>query len=79
MKVIKASELGVYLYCHRAWAYQRRGVVSQNQSAMDQGTAYHRKHGSTVMLAGILKGLAILLLVLAAAVLVMLFVGWIRG
>ncbi|MEN6570954.1 MAG: hypothetical protein ABFD24_03840 [Anaerolineaceae bacterium] len=79
MKVIKASELGVYLYCHRAWAFQRRGMVSQNQAALNQGTAYHRKHGSTVMLAGFLKGLAILLLILAAVVLAMLFAGWIRG
>lgn len=79
MKVIKASELGVYLYCHRAWAYQRRGMVSQNQAAMDQGTAYHRKHGGRVMLAGLLKAVALVLLALAAVVLVLLFAGWIRG
>lgn len=78
MKVIKASELGVYLYCHKAWSFQQRGMKSQNQAAMDQGTAYHRKHGGTVMLAGFLRGLAVFLLVLAALVLVMLIAGWIR-
>lgn len=79
MKVVKASELGVYLYCHRAWSYQRRGMVSQNQAAMDQGTVYHRKHGGKVMLSGMLRGLAVLLLVLAAVILVILVVGWIQG
>lgn len=69
MKVIKASELGVYLYCKRAWAYQQQGKASQNQAEMDRGTLYHRQHGNLVTRAGIFKTIAFILLILAAAAL----------
>ncbi len=48
MKVIRASEIGSWLYCTRAWWYQRQGVPSSNQAVMDSGTLSHRQHGRTV-------------------------------
>ena len=69
MKVIKASELGVYLYCKKAWAFQQQGKASQNQAEMDRGTVYHRQHGNLVTRAGIFKIMAVILFILAAAVL----------
>lgn len=69
--VLKASEVGTYLYCKRAWSYHRRGVESENRAEMASGTDLHLQHGRKVMAAGLLQILAYLLL-LAAAVLIVL-------
>ncbi|HBF40770.1 MAG TPA: hypothetical protein DDW19_03050 [Anaerolineaceae bacterium] len=79
MKIVKASELGVYLYCQRAWSYQRQGMVSRNQAELDMGTAYHKKHGSAVMQAGVLRVLSVLMISLAAIVLVLMILQWAGG
>jgi hypothetical protein len=72
MKVVSASELGAYLYCKRAWSYQKRGLASQNQVALESGSAYHRQHGRKVRLAALLKAAAFLFFLLAAGVLIFL-------
>lgn len=63
MRPIRASEIGTYLYCHRAWWYRQRGVESQNTAELSAGTALHRRHGQKVLAAGVLRlvGLALLL------------------
>ena len=45
MRAIRASELGTYLYCKRAWWYQQNGEPSQNQAEMSGGTGFHPAHG----------------------------------
>jgi len=72
MKVISASELGAYLYCKRAWSYQKRGLASQNQAELESGSAYHRRHGRKVRLAALLKAAAFLFFLLAVGVLIFL-------
>ncbi len=69
--VLKASEVGTYLYCKRAWWYRKRGVESENQAELAAGTDLHLQHGRKVMAAGLLQILGFLLL-LAAAVLLIL-------
>jgi hypothetical protein len=68
MRVIRASEIGAYLYCRRAWKYQRRDVPSENVQEMVFGAEIHRQHGRRVMAAGCLRTLALAML-LAAMVL----------
>jgi CRISPR/Cas system-associated exonuclease Cas4 (RecB family) len=68
MKVIRASEIGSYLYCRRAWWYRLRGVEPANQAEMAAGTELHRQHGRSVLSAAFQTGLAWILL-LAALVL----------
>ncbi len=45
MRTLRASEIGAFLYCKRAWWYQRHGQPSENQSEMAAGSEYHRQHG----------------------------------
>ncbi len=72
MRVIRASEVGEYLYCHRAWWLRHtRGHTSANVRELAEGTATHAGHGRRVAGAGALRAaaavLVILALVLAAA------------
>lgn len=66
--VIRASELGEYVYCARAWWLRRvQGVQSRNLAAMQRGQAAHGRHGRSVAAyqtqrrwAWVLAGLALL-------------------
>ena len=63
--VIRASEIGSYLYCRRAWWYRKQGVPSENQAEMAGGTELHARHGRQVLAAGILRAAGYVLLVAA--------------
>lgn len=62
MKTIKASDLGAYLYCRRAWWYQELGYPSANTQAMAEGTQNHSQHGTKVISLGFFRLLGWLLL-----------------
>lgn len=62
METIKASDLGAYLYCRRAWWYQQQGYPSTNTKALAEGTRSHTRHGSQVITLGFLRVLGWLLL-----------------
>ena len=70
MKTIRASEIGSYRYCARAWWYQQQGIESANQAEMTAGTELHRQHGKTVIAAGLTRLLAVILLLVALVLLV---------
>jgi hypothetical protein len=66
VRVIRASEIGEYAFCHRAWWLQHvQGHASANVRELAQGSAVHARHGRRVALARALRTLAILLLVAA--------------
>ena len=65
MRTIRSSEIGVYLYCNRAWWYQRLGYESENQASLAGGRSIHERHGRAVMAASCLRALAYALLLLA--------------
>ena len=65
MPPIRASEIVAYLYCERAWWYQRQGKPSQNRQEMAAGTRLHYRHGQAVLRAGMLRVAAYALILLA--------------
>jgi hypothetical protein len=79
-KLIKASEIGEYLFCARAW---RLRVDGHEQTSGDEarraGTAWHLKHGRTTRNAGRLQRVATFAGLLAIVAAVLLFLLWWRA
>ena len=73
MRTIRASETGTYLYCQRAWWYQKNGQPSENLATMVAGTELHYQHGRATMKVGCLRILSYLLILLALVLLVVYF------
>jgi hypothetical protein len=69
MRTIRASEIGTYLYCHRAWWYQHQGYEPVNQAELSGGTELHYRHGRTVMISSCLQFAAYGLLLVALIIL----------
>ena len=68
MRVIRASEVGEYVFCRRAWWLRHtRGLASANVRELAEGAAVHAGHGRRVALALALRGLAVLLVAAALA------------
>ena len=65
MRTLRASEIGAFQYCRRAWWYQRNGVAPENQMEMAEGVELHTRHGRKVMAAGCLRLAAYGLMLLA--------------
>ncbi len=65
-ELIRASEVGMYVYCARAWWLQTvRGVSSQNVQALRAGVRRHTRHGGLVARAYRLQIIGYTLLALA--------------
>ncbi len=72
--VIRASEIGQYSYCARAWWLGRvKGFRSTNLAAMREGTKRHRAHGRLVERYHLLRQAAIFLIALAVVALIAWF------
>jgi hypothetical protein len=65
-RVIRASEIGQYVYCaHAWWLGSIEGLPSSRQQEMATGEAAHARHGRAVRTLLWLNGLAYVLLALA--------------
>jgi hypothetical protein len=77
MPTLRSSDIGNYLYCHRAWWYRRQGYQPANQAELVYGTRMHIRHARKVLLAGFLRALGLLLLLASLVLLVTQCVsGW---
>lgn len=71
--IIRASEIGEYVWCHRAWWLGRVvGVPNANRAQMEAGIERHRAHGHRVQRAMYVKYAAIGLAVIAVIVALLL-------
>jgi CRISPR/Cas system-associated exonuclease Cas4 (RecB family) len=75
LRTIRASEIGSYLYCRRAWWYQRQGIESQNQSEIAIGSEMHRRHGQAVLVNSCLRAAAYILLFTGLVIITIYLVG----
>lgn len=64
-KTLRASEIGTYLFCRRAWWYSRQGYPATNVAALQAGRRWHRRHGRRVLTIGCLRALGYALLLAA--------------
>ncbi|MER2598640.1 MAG: hypothetical protein ABTQ73_03915 [Caldilineales bacterium] len=68
--VVRASELGEYVYCARAWWLHRiQGLESHNTTALHNGQQAHTRHGHAVAAAQRQRRGAMLLLLVAVVLL----------
>ncbi len=64
--ILRASEIGEYVFCHRAWwLHQVAGIESANRAEMQAGVERHAAHGRTVQSVSMLQRVALALLALA--------------
>lgn len=70
MRTIRASEIGTYLFCARAWWYQRNGTPSLNERIMREGMVHHEQHGAKVAAAGFTQRAGAIVLVVAVILIV---------
>ena len=71
--IIRASEIGEYVHCNRAWWLGHvQGVENANRAVMEAGTAQHQAHGQRVWRATMMQYAATVLIVIALGAFVML-------
>lgn len=68
-RTIRASEIGEYLYCQRAWWYQQSGRPSENLIELAAGSELHYRHGRLALRLGCLRVAAYALILLGLALL----------
>lgn len=68
---IRASEIGDYVYCRRAWWLRRvRGVAAINTPQLEAGTRHHVAHNRLVERSLLARRVAYVAIFIAVAVLV---------
>lgn len=62
LPVIRASEIGEYVYCARAWWLRRVAALEPDgHERREYGTVLHQQHGRHVTGSFVLLGLAVIL------------------
>ncbi|QLQ05034.1 MAG: hypothetical protein HZY76_02270 [Anaerolineae bacterium] len=78
--LIRASDIGQYLFCHRAWWLARiQQVPSSNLAEMAAGSAAHTRHGRQMKSAQRLQQIGVGLMIVAALLGLLLLWMLIRG
>ena len=74
---IRASEVGEYVFCARAWKLRLDGHnPALGSAARLAGEQWHKRHGRSILLARRLKALAVASFILALVVSIVLILRW---
>lgn len=77
MQVIRASEIGIYLYCARARWYQTlQQLPTQHSTDLEQGISAHDTYGKRLRFAYIFRRLGIYILIAGFVVLILFVAIW---
>ncbi|MEX1247492.1 MAG: hypothetical protein WEA61_03350 [Anaerolineales bacterium] len=68
---IKASEIGEYLYCQRAWWYRLQDAANANMAELSLGALAHVRHGRGLRLASWQRLVAMVLIMVAMGLLML--------
>lgn len=69
-RMIRASEIGEYVYCARAWWLRRvAGLEPEGREQRERGTMLHRRHARSVILSRFLLTIAATLGIIALVLL----------
>jgi CRISPR/Cas system-associated exonuclease Cas4 (RecB family) len=75
--LIRASEIGEYIYCHRAWWLRHvQGVEPENLAVLERGRKAHGRHARRVERVALATLAARLLVLVAAILLIAAFALW---
>jgi len=72
-RTVRASEIGSFVYCQRAWWYHRKNEDSINQKELADGASYHEEYASRAQAIGNLQIAAWFFLFLALIFLTIYF------
>jgi len=68
-RTIRASEIGTFIYCQRAWWYQRKKIKSINVGELAAGENFHRLHNNQSRSVNFLRVIAWLLIMSSIVIL----------
>lgn len=71
---INASDVGTYLFCKRAWAFERQRTPSTLGPERARGTAYHEQHAQRVVAVKETRGLSSAVLIVGIGLIVLALV-----
>jgi len=57
-RTVRASEIGSFIFCRRAWWYQRQDEETLNQAELAAGSHFHSAHAGRARMIGTLKVIA---------------------
>lgn len=70
-RTVRASEIGTFIFCQRAWWYQREGVETVNTAELSGGSQFHQQQANLARSALLVNIFAIVLISL-----LLLWLGW---
>jgi CRISPR/Cas system-associated exonuclease Cas4 (RecB family) len=72
-RTVRASEIGSFIYCQRAWWYQRQGFEPMNRTELAAGSEFHSAHAGKARSVILMRVIAWVLVFAALAYLTVIF------
>ena len=66
-RTVRASEIGSFIYCQRAWWYQRQGFEPMNRAELAAGSEFHSEHTGRARTVILMRVIAWMLVLAALA------------